>query len=737
MRKCAFLLAIMLLAVNMAYAIDITGALGVTSYNPEEISLLFDDYAEKDGALAISYASGETERELGYVYGTLSVENGKLKVSNGRFVSEGSQKVNISGELFYISVEEIPNLKFSLQKADYIKDMHAVICGEGCVMSASISPTDSLLNIRGKAAALNVSFYTKNKRGEAVDENYVTLMENLKNINILGTGDNFTITSEDIAGTFGKIKIVSEKAILAQMNYPAPYYEITAETAEVYPEQGANIKTFSRNAAENPEGISIFISGHKLFQLNRGNMFLTSEKDVYDYCNGAEEQLMGSGSPVKPRSISGVKDNNNFFKLIACSHIDSLRNEIYVKPRTYAEENTDSEGHENDIDYPFNLKINLPAQNPYKKLNIGRFETFGNPSSVLLEKEGLASTQLLFYKDNIVMPENNAQGNWFDIGISFSTFVFYENRFVEFECRVTPETGQYSCTLGGTIWATSRGLPREYNPQQQTRCSDDSTCGSGGKCIEKQCVRKSACTEAEGINQETRTDSKLDILFISNNYDETEFDNEVKKFMTDSSFNGLFTVSPYSTNAGKFWVWKMKPEEMAWSPASNMYITHRYANTMTKECPQIDHTVFLSTNAFRSFAEKGNNAFISTDRIAEQGNGLILAHEFGHAFGELSDEYLKEGSQDLSGEPNCLKTEADALRVWTGLIGEAEASRLIQEEKSLPQQERGCGGNCGETCMNYFKPSRMSIMNSQRQPGHNTYNDVSRITLENKLAAYS
>ncbi|MDD4877873.1 MAG: M64 family metallopeptidase [Candidatus Nanoarchaeia archaeon] len=741
MRKYAFLLAIaMLFAVNTAYAEEITGIFGATSYNPEEISILFPGYAEKEGALAIMFASGGAERELGYVYGTLTVESGKLKVANGKFVSTGSQKVNITGELFYINAEEIPELKFSLQKADYIKDSHAIQCAEECSMSASVSPSESGISIRGRAEALNVSFYVQKKRGEEVNDDYAASLENLNKINILSTGENFTITAEDIDGTFGKMKIKAEKAVLSHMNYPAPYYEIISEQAEVFPEEGANIRVFSRTSRENAEGISIFIHGHRLFQLNRGNMFLTSEKAVYDYCNGGEERVMGSSGLTKPQGISWVKDSNNLFKLTACSHIDFSRNEIYVKPRTYAEANPESEHYERDIDYPFNLKIKLPAQNHYKKLDIGRFETFGNPSFVILEKEGVPNTALIFYKDNVVMPENGNERNWFEMGISFRTFVFSENRYQEFECRVTPETEQYSCTLDGRVWATSRGLPREFNPQAQTRCDDDSDCGAG-KCIERLCVRRNSCSEVSGINPGAGGENKLDLLFIGNNYDdETTLENDIKKIMTDSSFDGLLTIRPYRENKDKFRVWKMNPEKTAWSPESNMYVTHRYANAMQRECPDIEHAIFMSTNEFRSFAEPGVNVFISMRSIEQRGKGLLLAHEFGHAFGKLWDEYynLRQDKTGLAGEPNCIKTEEEARRVWTGILGNAaEADRLIQEEKSLPEDERGCGGDCGDECKGYFKPSSKSIMNTQRMPGHNTYNDVSRIAIENRLAAYS
>lgn len=739
--KAFILLAALLIMCCPAYGIEIRGELGVTAYSPEEISGLLPDYAEKDGALAIRHASGGAERELGYVYGTLSAESGKLKVTNGKFVSSGNQKVNISGELFYMSAEELPTLKFALQKADYINNKHAVICDEECAMSVAVSPGDSILSIRGKANALNLSFYKLKKEGRSVDEKYIAVIENLNKIKILSTGNNFTISSEDIDGTFGKMKVISEKAILSHMNYPADYYEITAETAEVYPEPGANIRVFSRNSRENAEGISILISGHRLFQLGRGNMYLVSEKDVYDYCNGEEDRPLGSSALQKPQSISWIKDSDNLFKLTACSYIDSLRNEIYVKPRTYTEANPESEHYERDIDYPFNLNINIPAEGPYRKLSLGRFETFGAASSVTLKKEGIENTALIFYKDNVMMPEEGNARNWFEMGISFSTFVFYENRYTEFECRVTPETGQYSCTLGGTIWATSRGLPREYNPQRQTRCSDDSSCGSGGKCIEKHCIRGNSCRAVEGLNRGETPESKLDILFIGHNYDsEIAFDIDINKIMAESTFDGLLTISPYNANAGKFNVWKMNPEKIAWSPESNMYITHRYVNAMQRECPNIEHAILMSTNEFRSFAEPGVNVFISMKSIEQRGKGLLLAHEFGHAFGQLWDEYynLKQDKTGLAGEPNCLKTEEEARRVWTEILGnEAEANRLIQEEKSLPEDERGCGGDCGEECRNYFKPSSKSIMNTQRIPGHNTYNDVSRIVIENRLAAYS
>ena len=95
--------------------------------------------------------------------------------------------------------------------------------------------------------------------------------------------------------------------------------------------------------------------------------------------------------------------------------------------------------------------------------------------------------------------------------------------------------------------------------------------------------------------------------------------------------------------------------------------------------------------------------------------GRLFAHELGHGFGKLEDEYYNyveptTDSQVISGVeaslnvgPNCKATRTDAEAAWSDLAGGNIGYFL------------SCGGDCGAECANFVRPTENSIMNSHNQ----------------------
>ncbi|MEK6863688.1 MAG: M64 family metallopeptidase [Nanoarchaeota archaeon] len=173
-----------------------------------------------------------------------------------------------------------------------------------------------------------------------------------------------------------------------------------------------------------------------------------------------------------------------------------------------------------------------------------------------------------------------------------------------------------------------------------------------------------------------------------------------------------------------------------------------FINSIHTQCPEIDFS-FVLKKAVPNFESRSwsyyDHFFV---QMKSNGDATVVTHEFSHSFGRLKDEYYEEteGAAGNAGEPNCLPTEDEARRVWGPLVGVEEAERLIAQARvwnAAPSDsgDPGCGGICDSRCNSYFRPRFNSIMRHNGaktfggEPGGDTFNDVSRVWLENKLKA--
>ncbi|HII16107.1 MAG TPA: hypothetical protein HA362_07395 [Nanoarchaeota archaeon] len=722
----------------------IEGSRGVTVYNPGQISAVFDDYEESDGTLALNYAlpGSETSTVLGYLSGIIALgEDGKsLKVTSGAYTATETSGlgINITGTEFYASNENLPFLGFRLTNAIYTQYGYDFICqkNERCAIGAIVLPAGekpySYLNITGKGAAVDSSKVGNYIAGREIEEKYITNLTDLKNI-VVQDSINLTITAYAPDSIFGGVAVKSdEKIMLKHMKvdsdpqarrfigpYVDNYYSVIAKEAQATPLGGAVVEVFAKNIEENAEGITVVYNNFELLRLSRGSMVLVPSNDIYKWSGEDHiQQEMGRFDEVPP----GLKDILDFFLIRGSGFVDPVRGIMKFRPRTYVEEG---------IEYPFTLKIMLPADGSFRLVSIGKFDTFGIPSSVTLERQGLPNRQLLFYRGDVYMPEGML-GNWFDFGVSFNAYVYEGGKFQLLECNVNTR----SCML-------ERSRVLGEHPKILRKCSASNSCGEGLKCVESVCVIKKECREA--YPGENAIGNKLDILFIGEGYanEEDFLENSdenspgVKLLIDkegDNGFDGLLSVSPFSKAEQKpkmrFW-YVLAEERMALEPRANPDMVVRYINSLMKRCADADKAVFVSKMEFRSFSEPEGVVITSGPTYAGLGKGLLLVHEFAHGFAKVWDEYWHQGPHTkYFGAPNCLPTREDALQAWTNILGDrAEAERILAEEAG-----ENCGGDC-TACTGFIRPSELSLMSNQIDS--KTFNSISEKWIEDKLAAYS
>lgn len=186
-----------------------------------------------------------------------------------------------------------------------------------------------------------------------------------------------------------------------------------------------------------------------------------------------------------------------------------------------------------------------------------------------------------------------------------------------------------------------------------------------------------------------------------------------------TSREGLFSIEPFKSNKDRFNVWIV--------PAQNR-IKHVYDETdmssgrkpvekdVHKEALKCAHvnpefTLVLSKSSFRSHCFFGEHTRPCSVSLSSTFPGRLFAHEFGHGFGHLADEYhnhvepieqidLFEAEKMLAG-PNCKVTQADAEKAWGDLVDEDIG------------YFKGCGGDCSDTCEDFIRPTQNSMMRYQ------------------------
>jgi len=136
---------------------------------------------------------------------------------------------------------------------------------------------------------------------------------------------------------------------------------------------------------------------------------------------------------------------------------------------------------------------------------------------------------------------------------------------------------------------------------------------------------------------------KLDIVFIADQYTAAEMPNFVKK--VQSAYTHLLGLKPFDTQNTKINIHRVdSPVNMGcadWGTAQpNCSATN--ISTIAKLCPS-DRVIVVADGTYRSFAYFGGYANVAANGSNFEG---VVAHEFGHSFGLLHDEYTDSSVPD-------------------------------------------------------------------------------------------
>ncbi len=216
-------------------------------------------------------------------------------------------------------------------------------------------------------------------------------------------------------------------------------------------------------------------------------------------------------------------------------------------------------------------------------------------------------------------------------------------------------------------------------------------------------------------------DDKLDLVFLNYGYsDVAEFYNEVQRYY-DEIFQG---IEPYASFPDAYNVYVVDEEvdfcEISYVPVQYIRCDNVALHTTASACPH-DH-VFLLANV-------GSVANLAGIRSSSIGNllkintaddsVLVVAHEFGHSFGKLTDEYVDTSTYSsrvdvVENSANCDLSPCDK---WNSVSG------------------TGCYAGCSLSSFN--RPTENSIMRYYMDSGGDIYGPVNEEIIRNKLGVYS
>jgi hypothetical protein len=298
--------------------------------------------------------------------------------------------------------------------------------------------------------------------------------------------------------------------------------------------------------------------------------------------------------------------------------------------------------------------------------------------------------------------------------LKFGTFV-YDDKAEQIR-NLQCDSALGECTLDGQKISG----PRVYNT-----CRQNSDCNDGKICTNSVCVNKPEdCTSY----QYGTGNFDLHVFGI----DMTE--SELKSYM-GKIFPKFFTYAPFDKTKNNFNI-KYRPiGHIDALDNKNIRKNEFYSNLIQNaalsknKCQGVapDVTLIISPHNFVPFA-KGNLIFIGTKYGNVQNyEAQVFAHEFGHALGDLADEYVGKGKLSNTGIncglPSIVKPKWEDL----GFID----LDLTAKAKGW----YGCGANCLTNCNSYIRPSENSLMRDHTIA--TSYNGVSQAVLKKEIDKYN
>ncbi|MBU0530636.1 MAG: M64 family metallopeptidase [Nanoarchaeota archaeon] len=205
--------------------------------------------------------------------------------------------------------------------------------------------------------------------------------------------------------------------------------------------------------------------------------------------------------------------------------------------------------------------------------------------------------------------------------------------------------------------------------------------------------------------------SNVDVVFLANNYESVlDFKSDVNSYIDRNGLhNGLLSIDPFKSNAFRFNFYLV--EELfdleCFTGKDYLLCNHRKVKSIASACPH-DYVIVLSKHSvFDDSAFLRSSAYLDMATLNTADNRLVLAHEFGHLFGDLADEYIT--GEYYVDAPNC---DVVTCPKWYGLFDDV-----------------GCFQGC--TAINMYRPTENSIMRDYSQT--NSYGPLNENVLLRKL----
>ena len=208
---------------------------------------------------------------------------------------------------------------------------------------------------------------------------------------------------------------------------------------------------------------------------------------------------------------------------------------------------------------------------------------------------------------------------------------------------------------------------------------------------------------------------KVDVVFLANNYTEDELDafaTDVNNFIDkEAAHHGLFSVEPFKSYQDKFNFYFI--EKVYNFDFENSTYTGLVTKVVRKECPDMDELVVvlnyqLSGGRIIGFANPHVSVVTRKEslNLREFTYERSFLHEFGHAFGNLNDEYTKPGQTSRLDRANC--DVAGCPKWCSGRINSSNACY------GLVTKFDDCvdSGNSSESCWDRFGASEQRNITS-------------------------
>jgi len=220
-------------------------------------------------------------------------------------------------------------------------------------------------------------------------------------------------------------------------------------------------------------------------------------------------------------------------------------------------------------------------------------------------------------------------------------------------------------------------------------------------------------------------EDKIDIIVVGDRFNDV---NDLRKNYapictgvkepTGGDSKGILGYYPFNENKDKFNVYFLREVNDFHFSYDCSYLSRVKQYVLTK-CPYIDQIVVIADGNFNGGFSCGKDSlgrgeFVVGKSRVDEGGG-VCAHEFGHAFGMLCDEYNSGQTSQVT--PSCPNCDSDtSCSKWSGIEG------------------TGCYPICYNT--NWYRSTQTSVMGEWAN-NNEVYGRVSEDSLIKSLSGYN